>query len=59
VIRQVGRKGVLIDLSGSVPLVVPWLLRPAAAVFFVWWLVQRRVPARPWSERPLDFGGRY
>jgi ferredoxin len=50
--------GVLVDLSGSVPLVVPWLLRTAAAVFFIWWLVQRRVPARPWSERPLRSGGR-
>jgi len=44
--------------GGSVPLLVPWLLRTAAAVSFIWWLVQRRVPARPWSERPLRSGGR-
>jgi hypothetical protein len=50
--------GVLVDLSGSVPLLVPWLLRTAAAVFFIWWLVQRRVPARPWSERPRRPVGR-
>ncbi len=45
-------EGVLVDLSGSMPLWVAPALSLAATGFFIWWIVLRSAPRRAWTVRP-------
>jgi hypothetical protein len=44
--------GMLVDLSASLPVVVPQLLPFCTTAFFVWWMVVRPHRGRAWMIRP-------
>ncbi len=44
--------GMLVDLTATLPASFPLVARIATTVFFLWWLVLRRAPARAWAARP-------
>ncbi len=45
--------GTLIDLSGSLPTITPFLLRLATTSLFAWWFVMRKPQYREWLRRPI------
>lgn len=49
---KIGKDGLLIDLSASLPAWIPYLLSFAITGFFVYWMLLRQPPKRSWSRRP-------
>jgi hypothetical protein len=44
--------GLLLDLSGIIPLQVVWAFRVVSTIFWIWWIALRRNGLRPWMVRP-------
>ena len=45
--------GTLVDLSSSLPIFTPTILRIATTSLFIWWFLVRKSQYREWLRRPI------